>query len=708
MKTKLLTKSRFKVALECPDKLYYLDKEEYVNNSKEDPFLEALAEGGFQVGELAKCYYKNDFENQNIEAIEIKEKDYDKSIEETNKLLEKENVIIFEAAFKYKDLFVRTDVFVKKGNDIKVIEVKAKSYDPNDDSKSFILKERKTKEGKTGKEKPKEEKFIRASWIPYLYDIAFQKYVVVNSFKEKKEDDLNITAYLMLADKSMCASINGLNQKFMVIRDENGRPEIKIKGDVSKEALGDKILKEVLVEDYIKKIYESDDGKKYLGELLYGADYNVKKIERIIKGIGFEEFINLISKNFKKGNKTGTPLGSICKTCEFKLKEGENEDKDHKSGFKECWTEKAKFKKKDFDKQPVYNVWFYTKSDAKICNKQYFMDELEKTDFDITKNIKGHQLSRSERQWLQAEKVKNKDNTPYIFKEGLKDELKSWVYPLHFIDFETTAVALPFNEKLKPYEGVAFQFSHHVVKVDGTIEHKGEYINDKIGAFPSFDFVRALKKELDKDEGTVFRYAAHENTYLNIIYRQLKTSKESDKEELMNWIKSITSPTDSTEDKWSSPRNMVDMKDIVQYYHYDPYTKGSNSIKQVLPAVLNSSKYLQDKYSKPIYGAEKGIKSLNYKDWVWVRYDDNHRVIDPYKILPPIFDEYNDEVLNRLYNDDKLNGGGAAMTAYAKMQFSEMSDEERKLTRKALLRYCELDTFAMVLIWEYWKKIVNI
>lgn len=43
------------------------------------------------------------------------------------------------------------------------------------------------------------------------------------------------------------------------------------------------------------------------------------------------------------------------------------------------------------------------------------------------------------------------------------------------------------------------------------------------------------------------------------------------------------------------------------------------------------------------------------------------------------------------------------MTAYARMQFTQMSVEEHERVAKALLRYCELDTFAMVLIYQYWK-----
>ena len=35
----------------------------------------------------------------------------------------------------------------------------------------------------------------------------------------------------------------------------------------------------------------------------------------------------------------------------------------------------------------------------------------------------------------------------------------------------------------------------------------------------------------------------------------------------------------------------------------------------------------------------------------------------------------------------ELNNGGIALTAYAKMQFTEMSDYERNAIQKALLKY---------------------
>ena len=53
-----LTKSRFKLAAECPTKLFHTVKEEiYRNTKQEDSFLAMLADGGYQVDELAKCLF---------------------------------------------------------------------------------------------------------------------------------------------------------------------------------------------------------------------------------------------------------------------------------------------------------------------------------------------------------------------------------------------------------------------------------------------------------------------------------------------------------------------------------------------------------------------------------------------------------------------------------------------------------------------------
>ena len=80
-----LTKSRFKLALSCPTKLYYGTKGNNYHDAKaDDPFMMALAEGGYQVGELAKFLISDD---PVAEDISIDDLDYQIALEEGSNLL---------------------------------------------------------------------------------------------------------------------------------------------------------------------------------------------------------------------------------------------------------------------------------------------------------------------------------------------------------------------------------------------------------------------------------------------------------------------------------------------------------------------------------------------------------------------------------------------------------------------------------------------
>ena len=123
---------------------------------------------------------------------------------------------------------------------------------------------------------------------------------------------------------------------------------------------------------------------------------------------------------------------------------------------------------------------------------------------DIKYKEKAGELHRTERQWLQIEKEREGDFTDFIDLEGLREAMHSWKFPLHFIDFETSTVPLPFHIGRRPYEQIAFQFSHHIYHEDGRIEHASEYINTVPGQFPNFIFIEELMEPLHHDEGTIF------------------------------------------------------------------------------------------------------------------------------------------------------------------------------------------------------------
>ena len=92
---------------------------------------------------------------------------------------------------------------------------------------------------------------------------------------------------------------------------------------------------------------------------------------------------------------------------------------------------------------------------------------------------------------------------------------------------------------------------------------------------------------------------------------------------------------------------------------------------------------------------------------MWISRAADGSVEDPYKKLPNA-SEYLPDGLLRDVNDMEatgteiaVNNGGAALTAYSMLQFCGKAMEEP--LKKALLRYCELDTMAMVFIWEYFN-----
>ncbi len=626
-KAKYLTKSRFKQALECPDKLYFAGKrQEYADNRDDNDFLRALAKGGMQVGELAKCYFPGGIE---VETLEI-----ETALKITHELLQQENVIIFEAAIAFENLLVRVDVLEKKGKVINLYEAKSKSYFTEDE----IFK--------------KKGRGIMAKWKPYVYDIVFQVYVTKNALP-----DSAVNGSLFLINKSNTCTVDGLYQKFLV-RKVDGRYKVFSKPDID---VGEPILCKV-------------DLGTSIDEILQGTE------SLLDESIPFEEYVNRLARSYQDQVKLNIPVSTACKACEYQASE---EDKflGLKSGFEECWIAKAGLQQTDFEMPHIFEMWNFRKAKDLISQQRYFIRDLNSADFTVDKTSSKRLISPSERQWLQVERVHNPTLGPYIDKSGLALEFKKLRYPIHCIDFEATRNAIPYIKGLRPYTQLAFQFSRHTIDRAGGVTH-GEWINTQRGHYPNFDFIRNLKGQLDKDKGSILIYSSYENTVLLDVFDFLSVSNEPDKDVLMEFIRSVTWSNDETRGVWSGGRKMVDMKDWVMDFYYSPSMKGSNSIKVVLPAIISDSKYIREKYPD------------------WVKVDSQGDIINPYKLLPPVFDNLDRLTFEPLMEEDELADGGAAMCAFNLMQFSEMSEIERIKITKALLIYCKLDTLAMVMLFE--------
>ena len=644
-----LTKSRFKLAAECPTKLFYISKEgTYRNTKQEDSFLAMLADGGYQVGELAKCLFPGGIE---VDAI-----GHDAALSRTHELLLQDKVVIFEAAIAFENLFVRIDVLVKDGEHFELIEVKAKSYSS---MKPEIV-------GSRGD--------LLSGMRPYIEDVAFQAHVLRSALPSA-----HVKTYLMMPDKAVKVSVDGLNQLFKIERLGN-RSKVVTNPKAKDVKFNGDMLAKVCVDDYVAMVMS--------GGVLY---------------LDLKEKLPVLAKQWSEAyclDQKIAPLpGKHCSNCEFQSKPGDG----MRSGFQECWTEKFGFSEGDFAQGTVLDIWNYRGKSKLISDGRVRLSAVREDDIKPTGD--GLTLSASERQWMQINGIPPEEDQGgyWIAQSHMQQEMASWTYPYHFIDFETSTVAIPFYAGMQPYEPIAFQFSHHVMQQDGTVAHADEFLMTAPDAFPNFVFVRALKDALSKDEGTIFMWSAHENTILKRIARQLQESANppEDASELIRFIELITR---------GGKRAMYDLYKLSKDAYFHVSTRGSSSIKKVLPAVLASSAWLKQQYSQPVYGGKGAMTSRNYKDFIWWQQDQDENPLEPYSLLA----DYGTDLLGEKVegNDDPddlvIAEGGAAATAYARLQFEDMKPETRVKINAALLRYCELDTLAMVVIVEGWRDLTEL
>jgi hypothetical protein len=102
---------------------------------------------------------------------------------------------------------------------------------------------------------------------------------------------------------------------------------------------------------------------------------------------------------------------------------------------------------------------------------------------------------------------------------------------------------------------------------------------------------------------------------------------------------------------------------------------------------MTQSDFLKQKYSRP-------YSSHNFDEVTWWQSDQDNNARNPYDILA----ERSEMLVRR---------GTEAMVCYGKLLARDLSKSQREAYRRSLLRYCELDTLAMMMIYEHWKERLN-
>jgi hypothetical protein len=269
--------------------------------------------------------------------------------------------------------------------------------------------------------------------------------------------------------------------------------------------------------------------------------------------------------------KIETPIDKGCKTCEYRASAHDDRD-----GFGECWQELADVDPHILD---LYHVGRVGGVQTPLVNQMIQQGTVSMYDLPLELLEDGVYKTR------QLVQIKHtSENTEWV-SEQLIDILTRFKYPLHFIDFETSRLAIAPNSSMQPFEQVAFQWSCHTIPSPDAAPIHTDWLNTS-DHFPNFKFARALMEQLG-NQGTIFTWAPHENAVLRDIYNQMETYGHEDPE-LQQWLRRTAQVTKKGKSK------LQDMYAITLDHYFHPLMKGKTSLKCVLPAIWSTNPYLHE------------------------------------------------------------------------------------------------------------------
>ena len=176
----------------------------------------------------------------------------------------------------------------------------------------------------------------------------------------------------------------------------------------------------------------------------------------------------------------------------------------------------------------------------------------------------------SKKQRIQVEAAKT--GAVVIDRQAIAERIDDWEYPLHFLDYETFAYAIPQFEGIKPFQQMCFQYSLHTIDRPGAAPKHFKYLSRGEDDRPPQAMAEHLRQAMSGGIGTVLVwYEAFEKTR--------NTEMAAMFPEFAPFFEEVNLKT-------------VDLMKIFSdklYIH--PDFRGRSSIKKVLPVVVPKLSY---------------------------------------------------------------------------------------------------------------------
>ena len=626
MAAPVLTKSLFKLGLECPLRLKYaLTRPALPRKSDEDDYLKMLSRGGYMFEKLVRIYHPG-------EDMYVPKESAAEASARTLAKIKAGDGTLHEATLAHGGLMARCDMLRVTGATLDLIEIKSASAEAD------------------AKLHADPGQLSQQAWQPYIVDLAFQVSVARLALQAAGIDK-TIRAWFYLPNKAGEATAEETRGLFTLTEGAPGsRPEVTYKGQ-AKPGDATTLIAMLDATDAVAQAYPKEESVPDATARLTGY--------------------------LQHGSWPAPVLGLKCKGCEFNVP-GQS------SGYDLCWGTQARA-----DHHLFTLGYLGTMEKGKPGTIQRIITEAAPRAPQITdlqdEDVAGDgKLQRGWKRQIMAVRTGRPFLSPELIRQGptLLRCLPAH-YPLFFLDYEGTRWALPSAPGARPYGQVAFQWSCHVVDNPGASPRHVEWL-DTESDNPNTGFLESLRRVLG-EQGTIYHWADYEVSVTQELADQLRG--DASKAELVSWV----------DRNWGQGRGKqalksertLDLLEISRAHFYEPSMKGSHSIKAVLPAVWKNPaiqklypKYALDEKGQPVRNPYDALPALTLQDAA----------------------SGQPRNLSQLEALDVVKNGTGAMRAYEHLRYGLAAGDqaERKAIRRQLMRYCELDTAAMVMIWKHW------
>ncbi len=627
MPTPTLSKSLFKLGLECPLRVKHsLARPALPRQTDEDSYMQQLARGGYMFEKLVRIYHPGD-------DMYVPKQSHAEASARTIAKIKAGDCMLHETTFAVGDLMARCDMVRVTGDTLDLIEIKSASAEVESKLQTD----------------PKE--LLKKDWQPYVVDLAYQVHVARLSLQAAGIEK-TIRAWFYLPNKLGVAGPEEVRGLFTLTDNgSGGRPDVEYSG---KAQLGN--------ETSLIAILEATEAvaQAYPGE------------ESIA------EATNRLAGYVASGNWPAPELGMKCKACEFNVP-GQT------SGYDLCWGTQARAEHHLFTLWHLGSMEYRKPGTVRRITEQAAPRAPQVTDLQDEDLAGDGELQRGWKRQIMA--VRN--GRAFISPELVRDaatllRCKTEHYPLFFHDYEGTRCALPSAPGCRPYGQVGFQWSCHVIDNPGASPRHVEWL-DTENENPNLGFLESLRKLLG-EQGTIYHWADYEVVVTQELANEIRG--DASKADLVSWVDRNWGMNAKNKKHAVKSERCLDLVVISRGHFYDPAMKGSHSIKKVLPVVWKNPaiqklfpKYAVDEKGQPVKSPYDALPALTLQD-------SKDNTLD----------------LSKLDELDIVKNGPGAMLAYEHVRYGLAAGDQaaRRSIRRQLMRYCELDTAAMVMVWKYW------